>query len=140
MFKKKNVENKGRSTIATPRNQTNGLNESDTRTPTCSGLSLEERRESVAYGRIKHAINTPAVITFGIIPTQVSKLSAHKRQRLTPRQRATMPIIVEMIRSNPSVAFPARVKRQQTTIRLTLKIGNADTKPPIPGIKVDTHF
>lgn len=100
-----------------------------------SGLSLEERRESVANGRIKHAINTPAVITV----EKTSKLSAHKRQRLTTRHRATMPIIVEMIRSNPSVAFLTRVKRQQATIRLTLKIGNADTKLPIPGIKMDTH-
>lgn len=104
-----------------------------------SGLSLEERRESVADGRIKHAINTPAVMTFGIIPTQLGKLSAHKRQRLTTRHHATMPIIIEMIRSNPSVAFLTRIKRQQATIRLTLKIGNADTKLPIPGIKMDTH-
>ena len=100
-----------------------------------SGLSLEERRESVANGRIKHAINTPAVITV----EKIGKLSAHKRQRLTTRHRATMPIIVEMIRSNPSVAFLTRVKRQQAAIRLTLKIGNADTKLPIPGIKMDTH-
>ena len=104
-----------------------------------SGLSLEERRESVTDGRIKHAINTPAVITFGIISTQIGKLSAHKRQRLTTRHRATMPIIVEMIRSNPSVAFLTRVKRQQATIRLTLKISNADTKLPITGIKMNTH-
>ena len=100
-----------------------------------SGLSLEERRESVADGRIKHAINTPAVITV----EKIGKLSAHKRQRLTTRHRATMPIIVEMIRSNPSVAFLTRVKRQQATRRLTLKIGNADTKLPISGIKMDTH-
>lgn len=60
----------------------------------------------------------------------------------TPTRNATddtMPIIVEMIRSNPSVAFLTRVKRQQAAIRLTLKIGDADTKLPIPGIKMDTH-
>ena len=51
-----------------------------------------------------------------------------RRAGTTTRHHATMPIIIEMIRSNPSVAFLTRVKRQKATIRLTLKIGNADTK------------
>ena len=88
----------------------------------CNHVGLVCPRSGLALNQGLTVLNAPGIIDSNYRGELcvILRNTSERAVKITTRHRATMPIIVEMIRSNPSVAFLTRVKRQKATIRLTV--------------------